>query len=123
MTPSEDKAREGKEREIVCECELDAPPETVWRAVSVPEFLEEWMGIRPDADTDADVSCEMIDQSPGTQVRFAWHDRRTDAPESIVTIDIEPAAENRTWFRLSHSDTATRMQAANDNRSRMLLAA
>jgi uncharacterized protein YndB with AHSA1/START domain len=118
MTISEEHARE-----IVCECELDAPPETVWRAVTIPEFLEEWMGVRPDTEGDADVSCEMIDQSPGSQVRFAWHDRRSDAPESLVTIDIESAPENRTRFRLSHSDMTIRMKAANDNDRAMRLAA
>lgn len=122
MTVSEDATRE-----IVCECELDAPPETVWRAVTIPEFLEEWMGVRPnndcnDENRDDDVSCKIIDQSPESQVRFAWHDGRTDVPCSVVTIDIEPAPENRTWFRLSHS-AGLRMQAANDNGRRMQRAA
>ncbi|MAY63040.1 MAG: polyketide cyclase [Rhizobiales bacterium] len=117
MTVSEDVSRE-----IVCECELDAPPETVWRAVTIPEFLEEWMGIRPDENRDDDISCEIIDQSPGSQVRFAWHDGRTDVPYSVVTIDIEPALENRTRFRLSHSE-GPRMRAANDNGPALRLAA
>ena len=39
-------------KELVFEYELDAPPEKVWRAISIPAFREKWLPNRDLADAE-----------------------------------------------------------------------
>ena len=119
---------------IVHECELEAPPEMVWRAVTVPEFLEQWIGIPvatlPDELTITDETVgtekpnyEIIDTTPCTEVRFAWRDSQADHPNSVVTINLDPAPGGGTYFRLTHSAEKAPLIAANRNEIVMRAAA
>jgi len=111
---------------IVYECELDAPPETVWRAVSVPEFLAEWIGFPPreGGDRNGDSASYTIEETtPPSRVRLRWHDRDVDQPDTRVTIDLTPAPEGRTFFRLVHDAGAMRRIAANENGQTLKMAA
>ena len=130
MTAETDVAdREAADREaentIVYECELDAAPETVWRAVSIPEFLAEWIGFPPDAGTDgSNAAAYTIEESrPISHGRLRWQDEDAGMPESLVTIELSPAPEGRTFFRLTHDARALRPLAANENRQPMRMAA
>ena len=38
------------QQEVVVECELDASPEKVWRALTVPELVAEWLQVPHEAD-------------------------------------------------------------------------
>lgn len=105
---------------LIYECELDAPPEKVLRAVTVPEFLDAWIGVPPDADGEGEPSYRIIDETPSS-VRYAWRDPQTDRPDSLVTIELDPAPGGRTFFRLTHGPRA--LLAANQNRPPSALAA
>lgn len=125
MTAETDAADREAADMIVYECELDAAPETVWRAVSVPEFLAEWIGFPPDSAADErDAATYTIEESrPNSEVRLRWHDRDAGMPDSLVTIELSPAPEGRTFFRLTHDARALRPLAANENRQPMRMAA
>ncbi len=38
-----DNKRDDEARSITVECDLDAPPEKVWRALTEPELLSAWL--------------------------------------------------------------------------------
>ena len=54
--------------DVVQEYKLDAPPEKVWRAISIPAFREKWL---PDA---ALVDAEPLSSAPGEEVRYRMRD-------------------------------------------------
>jgi len=105
--------------DIVVECELEAAPDKVWRALTVPEFVSAWLDPRPDEETDQ--SYEMIDALPCSRVRYAWRDGQ-DERETTVTFEIGPKQDGTTWFRLTHSPTRP-ARAANGNSPPLSLAA
>ncbi len=105
--------------DVVVECELDAAPDKVWRAITVPELVSAWLDPRPGEATDQ--SYEMIDEEPCSRVRYAWRDAQ-DARESTVTFEIGPRPGGNTWFRLTHSP-ARPVRAANGNSPPLALAA
>ena len=103
---------------LTFEYELDAKPETVWRAISVPAYRQKWL---PDADLAA---AEPIGSTSGAEVRYRL---RNDAPpfvESVVTFQVEPNGEGAR-LRIIHEliDARVMRRTANDNRSTMLRAA
>lgn len=112
MRPSDD---ETTTEEVMVECELDAAPEKVWRALTVPELVGEWLGERTELPT-GELTYELIDAEPFTRVRYAWHDPETEPAESLVTFEISPR-DQKTFFRIIHSisNTAGIPQAANSN--------
>ena len=114
MTDSNDVA-------LVFECTLDAPPEKVWRALTIPEYLERWLQPPPDLDLS------VIAAEENRSLSYRWREAGLDdtQEDSIVTFELEPDGEGRTAFRLTH--TPPRMPvAANNNEpapTLMLLAA
>ncbi len=102
MTDSEDA-------ELVFECTLDAPPEKVWRALTIPEYLERWL--QPPADLDL----SFIAAEKNRSLSYRWREAgQGDTPEdSIVTFELAPEGEGRTAFRLTH--TPPRMPVAANN--------
>ena len=105
--------------DIVVECELEASPDKVWRALTVPEFVSAWLDPRPGEANDQ--SYEMIDLLPCTRVRYAWRDGQDDGG-TVVTFEIGPGPGGNTWFRLTHSPTRDAC-AANGNAPPVALAA
>ena len=69
------------ETEITFEAELDAAPETVWRAVSEPALLAEWLGPEEAA------ACEPVNCDPGRSLTYRLG---LETPASLVTFVIEP---------------------------------
>lgn len=67
------------EMEVTFEADLDAAPETVWRALSEPDLLAEWLG----AETAA--ALEPIEAVGQQRLRF-----RDSRDESLVTFAVEP---------------------------------
>jgi uncharacterized protein YndB with AHSA1/START domain len=63
------------------ECDLDAPPEQVWRALTTPELRAAWLGER---ESEA---CETIEAAPPERLVVRWS---LDEPPNSVTFDIEP---------------------------------
>lgn len=108
--------------DLVFEYALDAPPETVWRAISIPDFRDKWL---PRADlADADP----ISSAPGDEIRYAIRDGEPPFLESIVTFQVRPGADGGAILRVVHGLTDKRLvprtvPAANNNGPWMMLAA
>ncbi|MBL8581500.1 MAG: SRPBCC domain-containing protein [Rhizobiaceae bacterium] len=108
------------ENEVVVDCELDAPPEKVWRALTVPELVAEWLAVAPAADGN-EPAYAIVEATPFTRLRYAWRDDESSRPHSLVTFELWPQADGRTRFRLTH--TALPPAANANGTSTMLRAA
>lgn len=118
---NEGKARERKDG-IELEFDLDEPPQKVWRAISIPEFRENWLPKEALADPNA------IPVTPGREVRYKVRDDSPPFLESTVTFTITPNATGGTRLRIVHELTDTRFDgvaraAANSNSPPLMLAA
>ncbi|WP_257167958.1 SRPBCC domain-containing protein [Bradyrhizobium sp. SRS-191] len=108
--------------DLVLDYELDAPPEKVWRAISIPAFREAWL---PSGDL-ADAA--PISSTSGEEVRYRMRDDAPPYLESIVTFQVTPNADGGTRLRIIHGLPATmRMScmppAANSNTRSLMRAA
>ena len=104
---------------LVMEYELDAPPEKVWRAVTIPALRERWL---PDSDL---AGAEPESTITGEEVRYRLRDSEPPFRESHVTFRIEPNEAGGTRFRIIQEacdQRANPPQAANSN-SRVLMRA
>jgi uncharacterized protein YndB with AHSA1/START domain len=111
----DEAAREG---EIALEYELDAAPEKVWRAISIPAFRERWL---PQTDL---AEPEPVISVPGVEVRYRMREDGAPRFESTVTFRIEPGHEGGTLFRVIHrTEGAVASRCANDNARPLSLAA
>jgi uncharacterized protein YndB with AHSA1/START domain len=111
---------------VTFECELDASPEKVWRALTVPELLAEWLptsGSGGDSEPDAVrfSGIETIESRPHEMLRYGLHEARAEAglEDSTVTFELRPTANGGTWLRLVHVAAEARPRirapAANGN--------
>ena len=105
---------------LVFETELDAPPEKVWRALSIPAYLDRWLQKPADAEisvvaSDENRSLTYLWREPGEGVAALPED-------SLVTFELSPGENGGTWFRLTHAPVAVPV-AANSNETVMMLAA
>ncbi|KJC44045.1 hypothetical protein UP09_16325 [Bradyrhizobium sp. LTSP885] len=98
--------------DLVLEYEFDAPPEKVWRAVSIPALRERWL---PDCDL---ARAEPEATVKGEEVRYRLRESEPPFRESRVTFRIEPNEAGGTRFRIIQEvcdNRRTRPQAANTN--------
>jgi uncharacterized protein YndB with AHSA1/START domain len=93
MTEAQDVAAE-----LVFECELDAPPGKVWRALAVPELREAWLG-EPDGGP-----ARVLEAEPGSRLVLDWP---TGGRDSQVTFEIEPGEDGGAHLRIVHAPRAT----------------
>jgi uncharacterized protein YndB with AHSA1/START domain len=106
----------GPDGEVVVECGLDAPPEKVWRALSIPELAADWLRARPEGATGPEPSFEIVAAEPFSRLTYRWRDRAEPMPgDSFVTVELRPDGTGATWFRLTHSPPRARLTAANGN--------
>lgn len=112
MKRAAEERREAKD-DIVVECELDAPPEKVWRALTVPELLARWIAAEELGDGETAPSYETLEARPFSRLRLAWRDEAASQADSLVTVELAPRPGGRTWFRLTHSASALRAANAN----------
>lgn len=108
--------------DLTLEYELDAPPEKVWRAISLPAFRETWLPKRDLADA------EPISSEPGEEVSYRMKDNAPPFLESIATFQVRPNADGGTTLRIIHELVDERLlqqplKAANNNRPAMMRAA
>ena len=108
--------------DLVFEYELDAPPEKVWRAISVPGFRNKWLPGEDLADADP------ASAAPGAEIRYTMRDGEPPFLESVVTFQVRPGADGGSVLRVVHGLTDARlvprkMPAANNNGPLMMLAA
>jgi uncharacterized protein YndB with AHSA1/START domain len=109
-------------KDLVFEYELDAPPEKVWRAISIPDFRDKWLPKEDLADADP------IFTASGEEIRYAMRDGEPPFLESVVTFQVRPGAGGGSILRIVHGLTDARLvprklPAANNNGPRMMLAA
>jgi uncharacterized protein YndB with AHSA1/START domain len=117
-----DGMTEGQNNGIELEYELNEPPQKVWRAISIPEFRENWLPKEALADPEATTV------TPGQEVRYKLRDSSPPFLESTVTFRVIPNATGGTSLRIIHElqdvrfDRMTRA-AANNNNPILMLAA
>ncbi|HEV7324462.1 MAG TPA: SRPBCC domain-containing protein [Bosea sp. (in: a-proteobacteria)] len=103
-------------KQLVFAYQLEAPPEKVWRALSIPAFRERWL--------PAEV--EALSSVPGEEMRYRLREEEPPFLESTVTFQLAPH-KGGTELRIIHSLTDTRLvehkPAANSNQPLMLRAA
>jgi len=108
---------------LTFECDLDEPPEKVWRALTEPELLEAWLA--PDdvsraarADGTAEVTpeerpvpYEIVTADPHRLLRYRWRDREDGVGDSVdrevqslVTVELVPSPQGGTHLRLTHGE-------------------
>ena len=123
MTPMDEVQTEPDE--VVVECEMEASPEKLWRALTEEAFLSDWLDASPSDEGVEGPSYRLIEAEPYSRVCYAWHDPdHPDAPPT-VTIELERLPAGRTWFRLTHGPVASANHgvAANTNRPPLAMAA
>lgn len=108
---------------IVTECDLDARPEKVWRALTEPDLATRWLV--PD-----DVDCQVMEADPERLLRCSWKSRNDERDsfgeslDTIVTFELSPTEAGGTHLRIVHEGFATTaLRAANDNSALMMRAA
>lgn len=124
-------------RSIAFECDLPEAPDKVWRALTTPEIVSEWLlptDLRPDAGTkfgfrdpaarDEPIECEVLSVDAERSIRFSWRDAeaRRDGLDSTVTFEIAGIPTGGTHLTIvhevRHATPATShavTMAANDN--------
>lgn len=116
-----DMETEAQTEGLVLEYELDAPPEKVWRAISIPAFRESWL------PTGALANAESVSSVLGQEVRYRMRDGGPPFLDSVVTLQIRPNAEGGTTLRIVHDLADDRLKswpsAANDDGSPVMRAA
>jgi uncharacterized protein YndB with AHSA1/START domain len=97
--------------EIALECQLDAAPNKVWRAITVPAFREQWL---PGVDL---AEPQPIGAVQGVEVSYRMRDDGASPLESTVTFRIEPGRDGGTLFTVIHriEGFARAAASANDN--------
>jgi uncharacterized protein YndB with AHSA1/START domain len=121
-----------KERndEVMFEGALEAAPEKVWRALTIPEYLTAWL-LPASNDNDGDmrldgaaaglnpISCTVIEARAPDLLRYRW--REDGQPDAIVTFELRRISPDRTWLRLSQG-AETLLMAAKCNAGALLAA-
>jgi uncharacterized protein YndB with AHSA1/START domain len=105
---------------LVLEYDLEAPPEKVWRAVTIPALRQRWL---PDAEL---AGAEPESSVAGEEVRYRIRESEPPFRESHVTFRIEPNKAGGTRFRIIQEvcdDRRARPQPANSNNRCLMRAA
>jgi uncharacterized protein YndB with AHSA1/START domain len=99
---------------IIVDCDLDAPPEKVWRALTQPELMAAWLAegdIKPQVGHRFElkseigpVECEVLTADPKRELRLSWSERDEagDLVDSEVTFVLTPTIDGGTRLRLVH---------------------
>jgi len=109
------------ETELVFETILDAPPEKIWRALTIPEYRDRWLQ-KPDG-----VELDVVTANDSSLLTYRWQERRSGdenrIEESFVTIELTPNENGTTGFRLTHAPVLVPMAANNNEAAPVLMRA
>jgi len=102
--------------------DLDAAPAKVWRAMTIPEYVAQWLGTPANSDNDdtaeeGSFELRLISAEPATRVRYSIKDHEA---VSTVTFQISENGNGGTTFHIVHERA---MSAANSNGPRLRKAA
>jgi uncharacterized protein YndB with AHSA1/START domain len=105
---------EDHEDEVRFETELDAPPEKVWRALTVPEFVSLWLApsdTRPEEGRafrlkggDGEIECETVEAKPPHTLSYSW--REQGGPDSLVRFHLAATEAGGTHLTIVHRGLA-----------------
>jgi uncharacterized protein YndB with AHSA1/START domain len=93
-------------RTVVVERDIAHPPEKLWRALTQPHLMEEWLmknDFKPEighhfnlrGDWGGVLDCEVLVVEPQRELAYTWNFRHDDAAfnlESVVTFTLTPTA-------------------------------
>lgn len=112
---TEPRDAQGRQDALNFAYDLDAPPAKVWRAVTVPDFVERWLLARPVAEEAgmpdrpgtppgpaALASLRVLDQVPGRWIRYSWQEAGHGLPDSVVTFRLDANAAGGTTLSIIH---------------------
>jgi uncharacterized protein YndB with AHSA1/START domain len=82
---------------VVVDCDLEAAPDQVWRALTEPDLLALWLAEAAD-------KAEVVESRPGERLHLAWRERDEAGAlvESDVTFTLTPIVSGGTRLRLVH---------------------
>ena len=88
--------------ELEFEADLEAPPETVWRALEQPDLREAWLAPQSVPESQGGpIDCEVIEADPPHHLRVAWRSR-DGALDSEVSFRVTPT-DGGSRLRIVHS--------------------
>lgn len=106
--------------DIVDSIEINAPIDTVWRALSEPESVTQWFGclqykaeighvfyMQPDetkrknGDIAGATHCEVLALDHNDRMEFSWY--MPDTPKTLVSIRLATTSDDVTTVSLTHS--------------------
>jgi len=97
-------------RSVIVEREFSVPPEKLWRALTQPHLIEEWLmqndfkptvGHRfnlrntPRPDVDIVLDCQVLTVEPNKTLSYTWNHAHDDPAfnlQSVVTFTLTPTA-------------------------------
>ena len=102
---------------VIAQADLDEPPEKVWRAITEPALLAEWLApndVAPEAGAafsiDAmpetgPVECEVLEADPPHEFRVRWRGAEAEPgrPASEVAFLLTRTERGGTFLRIVHS--------------------
>jgi uncharacterized protein YndB with AHSA1/START domain len=107
--------KQSETRTVIVEREFPFPPEKIWRALTQPHLIEEWLmkndfkpvvGHRfhlhnnPRPDVNIILDCQVLEAEPHKMLSYTWNHAHPDAAynlQSVVTFTLTPT---RTGTRL-----------------------
>ena len=113
----------GETRTVVVEREVAHPPEKLWRALTQPHLIEEWLmkndfkpvtghkfrlSREPKPDVKVAIDCEVLKVEPNRTLSYSWVAYGLD---SVVTFTLTPTATG-THLRLEQSGFTADQKAA-----------
>jgi uncharacterized protein YndB with AHSA1/START domain len=105
---------DGRKDEVRFETELDAPPEKVWRALTVPEYVARWLApadMGPEEGgafrlegEDGGIDCRIVEATRPHLLRYSW--REEGGPDSLVSFRLAATEAGGTRLTIVHSGLA-----------------
>ena len=92
---------------LVYECDLDDPPEKVWRAIATPEVREAWLGEPEDGDA------RVAEADPPSRLDLVWP---TQDGETLVSFEIADGEGGGTHLTIVHRALAPAVVALRPRR-------
>jgi uncharacterized protein YndB with AHSA1/START domain len=106
---------------VIVECELDEPPEKVWKALTVPELVAAWLmpnDINPELGKSfsfqakpiagGDIACEVLAVEPNRLLSYSWRGAEGECDgdarrlDTVVTFELSETETGGTHLRLVH---------------------